>query len=302
MKSRDFDQVKPYVYWIKNLKTGIKYIGSRYGNIRLKLTPNQDLGLVYFSSGKLKEEFERFPDQFKTKLIATFDTPKEATDYETLLTKKIYKQKRYANLASYPAVIQTDEVRKKISKTLTGIKRSYETRKKIAAFQTGRTSWNKGKKLGKRSLEIREKISRSQKGKIKSEETRRKLSIANTGKPSPMKGIPRSEETKKKMSKSLTGKKASDEARKKISKALTGRKIPREVVEKVAKALRGIPRSEEVKLKISLAQKGRKKGPMSEEIKRQISLTLKGRKRGPMSEEAKRKISLALKGKKYKKR
>ena len=29
MKSKDFDQVKPYVYWIKNKITGIKYIEKK---------------------------------------------------------------------------------------------------------------------------------------------------------------------------------------------------------------------------------------------------------------------------------
>ena len=64
MQSKDFDSVKPYVYWIKNLETGIKYIGSRYGNIKLNLTPNQDLGIVYFSSGKLKKEFTKCAHSF----------------------------------------------------------------------------------------------------------------------------------------------------------------------------------------------------------------------------------------------
>ena len=118
MQSKDFDSVKPYVYWIKNLETGIKYIGSRYGNIKLNLTPNQDLGIVYFSSGKLKKEFTKFPDKFKIKVLSTFDTPEEAISDEVLLTKKIYKKNRYANAASYPAVIQTEEVIKKISKIL----------------------------------------------------------------------------------------------------------------------------------------------------------------------------------------
>ncbi len=29
MKSKDFDRVKPYVYWIKNKITGIKYFGVK---------------------------------------------------------------------------------------------------------------------------------------------------------------------------------------------------------------------------------------------------------------------------------
>ena len=219
MKSKDFDIVKPYVYWIKNLKTGIKYIGSRYGNIRLNLTPNQDLGIVYFSSGKLEEQFKKFPDQFKIKLIATFNTPQEATNYETLLTKQIYKKKRYANAASYPAVIQTAEVIKKISKALTGKKRSYETKRKIAAARTGKSSWNKGKKTGNLSKEHREKISKSNKGRVVTEETRSKLAQSNKGQGL---GLKRPSWIGEKISKALTGKKLSEAHRKKLSEAHMG--------------------------------------------------------------------------------
>ena len=56
MKSRDFDQVKPYVYWIKNKITGIKYFGVRWGNVKKNKKPKDDLGKIYFTSGALKKK------------------------------------------------------------------------------------------------------------------------------------------------------------------------------------------------------------------------------------------------------
>ena len=54
---KEFNKVKPYVYWIKNNITGIKYFGVRWANININKTPIQDLGKTYFSSGRLKKDF-----------------------------------------------------------------------------------------------------------------------------------------------------------------------------------------------------------------------------------------------------
>ena len=64
MKHKKFDEVKPYVYFIKDKKTGLKYFGARYQNFtRKKLTPNQDLGKEYFSSHEILSE--KFISGFK---------------------------------------------------------------------------------------------------------------------------------------------------------------------------------------------------------------------------------------------
>ena len=39
----------------------------------------------------MEKDFKKNPDNFRTKLIATFDTVKEARDFELKQTKKIYK-------------------------------------------------------------------------------------------------------------------------------------------------------------------------------------------------------------------
>ena len=139
---KDFNSVKPYVYWIKNNNTGIKYFGVRWDNVRQKKTPIQDFGKAYFSSGKLKNDFKKNPENFETKLIATFDTIEEARDYELKQTKKIYKNKRYANASAYPAIINkihpmkgkthSEEVRRKLSEANIGKKLDKEHRRKIS--------------------------------------------------------------------------------------------------------------------------------------------------------------------------
>ena len=161
---KEFNKVKPYVYWIKNNITGIKYISVRWKNVRLKKTPVQDFGKTYFSSGLLKKDFKKNPDNFRIKFISTFDTVQEAIDFEYKRTKKVYKNNRYANIASYPQIIHTPEVRRKISKALTGIKRSEEHKRNLS--------------LVKKTEEQKKKISETLKGTKHSEETKRKISEA----------------------------------------------------------------------------------------------------------------------------
>ena len=238
--SKDFNSIKPYVYWIKNIPTGIKYIGLRYKNVKLQLTPNQDLGKQYFSSGKLKEEFKKNPNDFKIKLIATFDTIEEAVNYELTKTKKIYKDKRYANISSFPAVLHTDEVRSKMSKAHIGKKRSIKSRKNMSVAQSNR------------SIEHNKKLSNSLKL------FREKNPLYNVGEANSFYGKKHNEETKKKMSKALKGKPRSKDHSKKISEALKGKPKEKSHVNKVAKALTGKPKSKEHIRKISISKKGKK--------------------------------------------
>ena len=55
---KEFNKIKPYVYWIKNNITGIKYFGVRWGNINKNRIPIQDLGKKYFTSGTLRKDFK----------------------------------------------------------------------------------------------------------------------------------------------------------------------------------------------------------------------------------------------------
>ena len=249
---KEFNKVKPYVYWIKNNITGIKYFGVRWANVNKNKTPIQDLGKTYFSSGALKKDFKRNPKNFVSKLIATFDTEEEARDYELKQTKKIIKNKRYANIAAYPAIIMTPEIinklftpehRRKLSITSKGRKFSEETRRKISEGNKGRPAWNSGKT------------------NIYSEETRKKMSeVAKRRK--------FSEETRRKMSASSKGRKVSEETRRKIGLGHRGKIISKETRRKLRLFNIGRKHSEETKRKMSTASKGKKK---SEEHKRKMS-------------------------------
>jgi len=68
-----------------------------------------------------------------------------------------------------------------------------------------------------------------------------------------------------------------EEQREKNRIAATGKKFSQEVIEKRSAKIRGQKRSEETKLKMSLAAKGKLKGPMSEENKLKISQSTKGK-------------------------
>ena len=63
MKHKEFNEVKPYTYFLQRKSDGVKYVGARYANVKLNLTPNQDFGKVYFTSGKLRKDFKNNPDK-----------------------------------------------------------------------------------------------------------------------------------------------------------------------------------------------------------------------------------------------
>ena len=136
----------------------------------------------------------------------------------------------------------SEESKKKISKALTGIKRSDETKRKISEAQTGKTHSEESKKkmskvkIGKKpSKETKEKISKSLKGRTPSKETRAKMSkakkIKRTG------GVEKhTEESKRKMSEAKKGKTFSEEHKRNLSKSLTGRKLSEEHKRKISES------------------------------------------------------------------
>ena len=207
MKSKKFNEVRPYTYWIQNIATGIKYVGVRYQNIRLKRTPLNDFGIHYFTSGKkLKKYFKANPNNFRTKLLFTYDSIEEATAHELQLTGKAKDNKRYANLVSFPYFIpgpHSEETKRKISEVTKKRMSDPKIRRKI---KIGMAKSAKNKKpvseetrrkmsAAKQNMSevTKRKMSKSQKGRVISEEHKRKLSAANRGKTT-------SEEHKRKLS------------------------------------------------------------------------------------------------------
>jgi hypothetical protein len=61
----------PYVYKITNIITEEFYIGSRYQNVKLGLRPEKDIGVTYFTSGKLEKQFKQNPNNFIKEILFT---------------------------------------------------------------------------------------------------------------------------------------------------------------------------------------------------------------------------------------
>lgn len=59
-----YTNVLPYVYKITNKETGEFYIGSRFANVKLGLTPEEDLFIKYFTSSKLSKEIKNNIDKY----------------------------------------------------------------------------------------------------------------------------------------------------------------------------------------------------------------------------------------------
>lgn len=97
MKHKLFNDVYPYTYYIRRISDGLQYYGSRYSNVNSGLSPLDDLGKRYFSSGKFKKEFEKFPQNFQYKICDTFDTVDECIKHESRIVSKIYKRNSWIN-------------------------------------------------------------------------------------------------------------------------------------------------------------------------------------------------------------
>ncbi len=184
----------------------------------------------------------------------------------------------------------SEEVRRKISSSLTGKSLSADTREKIRLAGLGRKHTpesiaymkqiHTGKKMNsvamekvrtvntgrKHGPEARANMSRGQKQRLPfSEDHLRNMSIANKGKTL-------SEETRNKISAAQTGRKLPPEWKMNISESLRGKPKSKEHVEKVRQALKGQVISPEAKAKMSASHKGK---PLSEIHKRNLRLALK---------------------------
>jgi alpha-galactosidase/6-phospho-beta-glucosidase family protein len=72
----------PYVYLGTHPVTGQFYIGVRYANQRKQLSPELDLGIVYFTTSKVVKPIF---NQFKWEILAQFITKEDALEFEEYL-------------------------------------------------------------------------------------------------------------------------------------------------------------------------------------------------------------------------
>ena len=141
MKHKKFDEIYPYVYQITEIKTGMKYFGVRWINVRDKVIPKKDIGIKYFTSSKnlkFKNSFKKKPKDFLVEIIYTFDTPEEAITYEHKFNKKIIKRDDYYNQQAYPAIINSREMIDYLTELKKNRKLSYSHKKNISKSLKGR--------------------------------------------------------------------------------------------------------------------------------------------------------------------
>ena len=178
----------------------------------------------------------------------------------------------------------SEETRRKMSEARKNYLWTEESRKKLSNSKTGI----------KLSEEHCQKISEARKNYLWTEESRRKLSNSKTG-------IKLSEEHCQKISDGQKGKILSEETKQKIRAGNKGKTISEETRQKLSIINKGKTISEETRQKLSIRSKGNKyavgsKGrlgqPISEEHRRKLSESLTGR---VVSEETRQKIRISSK-------
>lgn len=194
----------PFVYLVTFKPTGQYYYGARYAELAKPPAHPSQLGTTYFSSSEYVKNLmkEHGVDAFTYEVRKTFQTQKETRRYETRFLTKVNAAKNPKFLNKHNAGCSknyenNEEARKKISKKLTGKKKSKEHLEKIAQKVLNRTDIERAN--------ISTKISEATKGKKKppkSAESIAKAASKNTGKK-------RTQESKDKMSAACKGKKKS---------------------------------------------------------------------------------------------
>jgi len=87
-------KAKPYVYKAINPKTGDFYYGSRWANVKLKISAEKDLGHTYFSSSKIIKENKNL---FIFEVIKEFETKEDAYKFEQELIKNSWDHPKLLN-------------------------------------------------------------------------------------------------------------------------------------------------------------------------------------------------------------
>lgn len=83
-----FNSVSPYVYLGIHKSTGQFYIGVRYANQRKNLSPEDDLGKVYFTTSNIVKPIF---NEFKWTILAQFISKEDALEFEELLIEESWK-------------------------------------------------------------------------------------------------------------------------------------------------------------------------------------------------------------------
>lgn len=200
-----------YVYKITNLTNNMYYVGSRQS----KCSPNDDLGIKYFSSSSNKNfinEQKQNPNKFKYEILSVHNSRMEAFEEEVRIQTELgcleddLCYNRSINHASFTNYSKTFKHTKEAKEKMSTSKNEY--------YKT-HDPWNKGYRYSK---EYRDKLSEQRKGKPQPWHKGRKQSDSTKEKISeklkeyfkthdnPRKGCHMSEDAKKRLSELKKGK------------------------------------------------------------------------------------------------
>lgn len=118
-RHKRFDEVYPYTYFIKHNKTGKKYHGVRWANVKNNRTPNEDFAIYYFtSSPSLKKDFEDNTQDYTFTIKWTFETVDDAIMHEHIVNERLILKDDWINQWSPKATfLNSDSLEKISSKT-----------------------------------------------------------------------------------------------------------------------------------------------------------------------------------------
>lgn len=198
--------MRAYTYLIKFKPTGQYYYGSRYKNVRLGINPEDDLMITYTTSSKDINSLiaEHGIEAFEWEVRRTFDTPEQATAWETRVLRRcrVLEDKKWLNGNIAGHILPTEQSRKKISEAHSGKPKTEEHKKNLSKSQKGKPKVNSKNQTSEyRALMSRLKSGPNNPmyGKGCTEERARKIGEANKGKIPVNKGIAMTEEQKAKI-------------------------------------------------------------------------------------------------------
>lgn len=119
--------VQPYGYFLTRKSDNMKYVGVRYGNVKKNLTPAEDFGKVYFTSGRLEKDFKANPENYTFKIKRVFSDISEMFEWERKIALRIYKRPDWANQGWATNYGDNPEIGKLISEGKVKIKSSGQT-------------------------------------------------------------------------------------------------------------------------------------------------------------------------------
>ena len=282
MQIKNTNQIRPYTYSLKFKATGQYYYGVRFKNVRDGRTPSEDFRHVYQTSSHQIHQMiaDHGEDAFEWKIRGTFDSIQEALDWEVRMLKRckvLENQHIWLNKNIAGHIVASEEGRKKISETHTGVPKSEEHRKRLSESNIGKNAGRvQTDEHRRKNSEANSGENNARYGAVVSQETRDRIGDANRGRESKLKGrtVPQSAIDKQKKTKAENPWVPTAEQREKISKRQTG-----------------TTRSQETKDRMSASAKisAANRPPMSQATKDAISASSKGKMKKESTVEQRRK-------------